>query len=72
MDEHKRILSEVLKLLSAVGLKLNLKKCKFAYTEINYLGYCVSKEGNLRVNNKKESNTDVNQIIKPVGTRKYC
>lgn len=38
IEEHKQILTEVLATLSEAGLVLNLKKCRFAYEEVNYLG----------------------------------
>lgn len=39
VEEHKQILAEVLDALAAAGLVLNLDKCKFAFREVNYLGY---------------------------------
>lgn len=45
VEEHKRILGEALDLLSAAGLKLNLEKCKFAFREVDYLGYRVNESG---------------------------
>lgn len=50
-NEHLRILTAVLKALKSVGLKLNLKKCKFAYHELDYLGYHVNCDG-IRPNNE--------------------
>lgn len=45
LEEHRKILAEVLRLLSDAGLKINFKKCKFAYRELVYLGYCVNENG---------------------------
>ncbi|CAK1597720.1 unnamed protein product [Parnassius mnemosyne] len=39
------ILEEVLQLLRKANLKLNLKKCAFLKTEINYLGHVVTPHG---------------------------
>lgn len=44
-EEHIAILSELLSLLTEAGLHLNMDKCKFAYFQLNYLGYCVSENG---------------------------
>lgn len=43
--EHLHNLEEMLQLLSAAGLKLNMAKCKFASTKINILGYRISPDG---------------------------
>lgn len=43
--EHMEILAEVLATLSGAGLILNLDKCKFAFREVDYLGYRVNKRG---------------------------
>lgn len=45
MHEHKEISSETSKTLAEAGLILNLKKCKFVYKELNYLGYRVNEKG---------------------------
>ncbi|RYE22183.1 MAG: hypothetical protein EOP45_08580, partial [Sphingobacteriaceae bacterium] len=45
LTEHYEILTEVLRLLAEAGLQLNFEKCKFAYREVNYLGYCVNEKG---------------------------
>lgn len=45
MDEHQQILTELFQLLTAAGLRLNFKKCRFAYKEIEYLSYCVTENG---------------------------
>ena len=38
-------MEKVLKLLSDAGLTLNLKKCQFVITEVEFLGYTVSEKG---------------------------
>ncbi|KAK9721408.1 Reverse transcriptase (RNA-dependent DNA polymerase) [Popillia japonica] len=38
-------LAEVLKVLQRANLKLNLKKCNFLYTKIDYLGFEISSRG---------------------------
>src|SRR5258705_8956449 len=38
MEEHRRIVKEVLQILRANRLYLKLKKCEFKQPEINYLG----------------------------------
>ncbi|XP_055309423.1 uncharacterized protein LOC129573155, partial [Sitodiplosis mosellana] len=45
LREHEEILSEVLRLLAEAGLRLNFNKCRFAYREIEYLGYIVNENG---------------------------
>lgn len=45
LNEHKQILSEVLKLLVEAGLELNFEKCKIAYGSLIYLGYVISEKG---------------------------
>lgn len=45
LEEHKKILKEVLTTLAEAGLILNFEKCKFAYEEISYLGYVVNVMG---------------------------
>lgn len=39
------ILGDVLHTLKRAGLNLNLRKCKFAYEELECLGYWVNREG---------------------------
>lgn len=45
LKTHVDILTEVLKILREAGLYLNLKKCKFGFTELVYLGYKINEEG---------------------------
>lgn len=45
LSEHKLLLSKILRTLSHRGLSLNMEKCKFVCTEIEYLGYAVSSKG---------------------------
>ena len=44
-DEHLAHLKEVLSRLQAAGLKVNAQKSKFFATEIEYLGFWLSREG---------------------------
>jgi len=44
-SQHLKDLEETLQLLAAAGLKLNIEKCKFAATTINFLGFTISPEG---------------------------
>jgi len=44
-SQHLIDLNETLGLLKAAGLKLNLEKCSFAATTINFLGFTISPEG---------------------------
>ena len=42
------LLLQILKVLSRIyekGLELKLKKCKFGFREIEYLGYFINKQG---------------------------
>lgn len=52
IDEHLALLSEVLRCVAVNGLELQLKKCKFAYSSIEYLGFVLSSEGILPGTNK--------------------
>ena len=45
IEEHNEILSEVFTLLATNLLELNIAKCKFYYSEIDYLGYSLSNGG---------------------------
>lgn len=45
LESHMEILTEVMRRLAKYELKLNLKKCQFAYETVNFLGYAASKEG---------------------------
>lgn len=51
-DDGFKKLEEILQLLSTAGLTLNLKKCFFFQSEIDYLGYEISESG-LRPGTKK-------------------
>ncbi|KAK9686724.1 RNase H-like domain found in reverse transcriptase [Popillia japonica] len=46
LPEHLRHLHQVLERLQQHGLRLNLEKCHFASTQLDYLGHVVTKEGN--------------------------
>lgn len=43
--EHLTDVEDALKLIKHAGMKLKLKKCKFAYEKVLYLGHIISKEG---------------------------
>jgi len=44
-DEHLQVLEEVLKRLSAHGLRLNEDKCAFLQDRLEYCGHVVTKDG---------------------------
>ncbi|XP_037773064.1 uncharacterized protein LOC119568596 [Penaeus monodon] len=44
-DQHLQHLDETLQLLSLAGLKLNMGKCQFAATTIDFLGFTISPDG---------------------------
>lgn len=44
VEEHIGVVESVLRVLAEAGLKLNLKKCKFAYDELQYLGHVVNEQ----------------------------
>ncbi|KAK9717204.1 Retrotransposon gag protein [Popillia japonica] len=46
LPEHRRHLHQVLERLQQHGLRLNLEKCHFGSTQLDYLGHVVTKEGN--------------------------
>ena len=52
LDEHLKILEEVLLRLKKAGLKLKLKKCSFLKNKIEYLGHTLSDRG-IEVNDRK-------------------
>ena len=52
MIEHARHLAMVLRLLIMHGLYANRKKCSFACTHLEYLGYIISRD-NVEVDNSK-------------------
>src|SRR5215475_10889000 len=45
LDEYKTYVRRVLDLLLANGLHLNLEKCEFYRTKVNYLGIIISEKG---------------------------
>jgi hypothetical protein len=45
VDEGLQLLTKVFELLDKAGLKLNLKKCSFLKTEIEYLGHHIGSGG---------------------------
>ena len=45
MEEHDRIFEEVLKILKEKNLTLNAKKCKFHMTQLEFMGFVLSKNG---------------------------
>jgi len=45
LESHIDVLKEVFAVLVSNKLELKLEKCAFLYTEVEYLGYKVSKEG---------------------------
>lgn len=45
MSNHYDLVKKVLEKLAHYGLQIKLSKCKFAYNEIEYLGYTVSEFG---------------------------
>ena len=44
-DEHKEQLEKLFNRLRAAGLKVNIGKCEFETTNVNYLGYRLTPEG---------------------------
>ena len=52
MDEHLQHMRKVLEALWQVGLKLKLKKCKFAKKQLKYLGFIV-REFDIKPDPKK-------------------
>ena len=44
-EEHLKYLEQVLKIYKDAGLKLTLKKCKFAKESVKYLGHIISRKG---------------------------
>ena len=52
IEEHMKILREVLMRLRKAGLKLKLEKCKFMQKKIDYLGHTLSEKG-IEVNDLK-------------------
>lgn len=44
-ENHKTVIKEVLRRLEKYGVTLNVEKCEFGKSKINFLGYQVSSEG---------------------------
>ncbi len=44
-DEHLRALNNTLTAIKKANLKLNARKCKFARPEVEFLGYCLTRDG---------------------------
>lgn len=44
-DSHLKVLREVLTTLRGKGIKLNVKKCKFMCSEVDYLGHIFDRQG---------------------------
>ena len=44
-DEHMKVLDEIFRRFKAAGLELNPRKCKFAQSEVCYLGHTISRKG---------------------------
>lgn len=44
-ESHLRTVCDVVKILRSAGLELNLEKCKFGQSEIEYLGYRANAQG---------------------------
>jgi Reverse transcriptase (RNA-dependent DNA polymerase) len=45
LEEHLEKLNQVLKRLTQAGFRCNVKKCSFARTELEYLGYWLTRDG---------------------------
>ena len=45
VEEHKKVLSQVLQRLERHNIKAKLSKCEFFKSAVNYLGYKIDKEG---------------------------
>lgn len=76
-EEHIEILTEVLTLVREYGLELNLVKCKFAYREIEYLGYLVSEkgirpsDGHIRTIKEYPMPTNAKELLRCLGLFSY-
>jgi ribosome-interacting GTPase 1 len=46
-------MKKVLRRLHKAGLKLDIKKSEFAFSEIKYLGFIISAEKNIKIDPKK-------------------
>ena len=44
-EEHIKVVEELFRRLQNAGLSISLDKCKFKKSDIDYLGYNVSKDG---------------------------
>ncbi|CAH2223131.1 jg19574 [Pararge aegeria aegeria] len=68
ISEGMEFLDQTLQALTVAGFTINVNKCKFFETEIDYLGYLISAEG-IRPNDKKVSalqNSPVPATVKQV------
>lgn len=58
VEEHKKVLSEVLQRLERHNIKAKLSKCEFFKSAVNYLGYNIDKEGLHPTEEKVKAITD--------------
>ena len=61
-DEHLEHLEQVLSRLAEAGLKVNASKSKIARTELEYLGYWITRNGIKPLNKKVEA---INNLAPP-------
>src|SRR4051794_4636371 len=77
LDEHLNQLEQVLTRLSEAGLKINASKSSFCQTELEYLGYWVTRHGICPVTKKVEAilklkePTNVRQLQHFIGIINY-
>jgi hypothetical protein len=58
--EHEDHLRQLFQRLQEYGILINLSKCVFGATEVNFLGYCVSSEGTRPLESRVKAIKDYN------------
>ena len=77
IEEHQNRLQEIFERLQDAGLKLNIKKCKFGYFKVPYLGHLVSHNGiepdpgNVQIVKKIPTPTTPKQCLRFAGLANY-
>jgi hypothetical protein len=72
LEQHNRVLDQVLERIAGCGLKLNKKKCKFRVSSVKYLGQVFSAEGMRPDPDKVEAIKNLAPPEDVAGVRRFC
>ena len=62
LEEHYKIMEQVFERLVKYGLTINIKKCKFCVSEIEFLGFHIAEKGYKPMEDRSEK---IKQMVKP-------